>query len=73
VRYLLTGILAVAAMGASAAQAQELPKQLSWTAYDTTSSGYAQSVGLGNMLKAKHDIDLRIIPGKNDVSRMLPL
>jgi TRAP transporter TAXI family solute receptor len=55
------------------AVAAELPKQISWTAYGTTSSGYAQSVGLGNMLKAKYDSDLRIIPGKNDVSRMLPL
>jgi len=60
---------------ASAAGAADvnLPEQLSWTAYGTTSSGYAQSIGLGNMLKAKYDVDLRVIPGKNDVSRMLPL
>ncbi len=59
--------------GSALAADPVLPKQLSWTAYGTTSSGYAQSVGLGNMLKAKYDVDLRIIPGKNDVSRMLPL
>ena len=74
-RRLLTGVAlaASAALAAATAQAQDLPKQISWTAYGTTSSGYAQSVGLGNMLKAKYGADLRIIPGKNDVSRMLPL
>ncbi len=71
-RSVLTAAVA-AVMAAGSAVAAELPKQLSWTAYGTTSSGYAQSVGLGNMLKAKYDTDLRIIPGKNDVSRMLPL
>lgn len=50
-----------------------LPKRLSWTAYGTTSSGYAQSIGLGNMLKGKYGSEVRVIPGKNDVSRMLPL
>ena len=51
----------------------QLPSQISWTAYGTTSSGYAQSVGLGQMLKKYYDVGLRIIPGKNDVSRMAPL
>jgi TRAP transporter TAXI family solute receptor len=66
---------ALVAAGATAVNAAEvnLPKQISWTAYGTTSSGYAQSVGLGQMLKAKYDTGLRIIPGKNDVSRMVPL
>lgn len=50
-----------------------LPRDLSWTAYESGSSGYAQSVGIGNMLKKRHNVDLRIIPGKNDVSRMTPL
>ena len=63
---------AIAVVG-SGAMAQELPSQIAWTAYGTTSSGYAQSIGLGNMLKDKYDVDLRVIPGKNDVSRMLPL
>lgn len=66
---------ALVAAGATAVNAAEvnLPKQISWTAYGTTSSGYAQSVGLGQMLKKKYDTGLRIIPGKNDVSRMVPL
>jgi TRAP transporter TAXI family solute receptor len=69
-------VSAVAAAGIAAgavAAEVKLPKNLSWTAYGTTSSGYAQSVGLGNMLKAKYGTEVRIIPGKNDVSRMLPL
>ena len=69
----LIAAAALAAFGTTAAMAEGLPKQISWTAYGTTSSGYAQSVGLGNMLKSKYGSDLRIIPGKNDVSRMLPL
>jgi hypothetical protein len=31
----------------------KLPPQLSWTAYESGSSGYTQSVLLGNLLK-KH-------------------
>ena len=68
-------VIAALAAGSLAASAAEvnLPKQVSWTAYGTTSSGYAQSVGIGKMLKEKYDAGLRIIPGKNDVSRMVPL
>ena len=65
-------ILAATSAGVAAADVN-LPKQISWTAYGTTSSGYAQSVGLGQMLKKNYDTGLRIIPGKNDVSRMVPL
>ena len=50
-----------------------LPKTITLTAYGTTSSGYAQSIAIGAMLKKKHDTELRVIPGKNDVSRMIPV
>ncbi|MCP5151566.1 MAG: TAXI family TRAP transporter solute-binding subunit [Ectothiorhodospiraceae bacterium] len=68
-------IIAATTLVVATASAAEvaIPKQISWTAYGTTSSGYAQSVGLGQMLKKRYDVDLRIIPGKNDVSRMAPL
>jgi TRAP transporter TAXI family solute receptor len=70
-------LVAVGLSTAVAASAQaadvNLPRDLSWTAYESGSSGYSQSVGIGNMLKGKHNVDLRIIPGKNDVSRMTPL
>jgi TRAP transporter TAXI family solute receptor len=60
------------ATGAMAADVK-LPNQISWTAYESGSSGYTQSVGIGNMLKKHYNAELRIIPGKNDVSRMTPL
>jgi len=65
-------VMALSIGSATAADAK-LPASISWTAYGTTSSGYAQSIGLGKMLKEKYNVDLRIIPGKNDVSRMVPL
>ncbi len=67
---LIAGVIAVPS--ANAAEIK-LPKELSWTAFGTSSSGYAQSVGIGQMLKNKYGVDLRIIPGENDVSRMVPL
>jgi len=57
----------------SAGLADGLPKKSTWTAYGTTSSGYAQSLAIGNMLKKHHGTSVRIIPGKNDISRMAPL
>jgi TRAP transporter TAXI family solute receptor len=65
--------LAVGASYFAHAQDVKMPKEISWTAYESGSSGYSQSVGIGNMLKKKYDVDLRIIPGKNDVSRQTPL
>jgi len=66
-------LLAAVAVGPAGAADVKLPAQISWTAYGTTSSGYAQSVGIGQMLKKNYNAGLRIIPGKNDVSRMVPL
>lgn len=51
----------------------KLPNQISWTAYESGSSGYTQSVAIGNMLKKRYNTEVRLIPGKNDVSRMTPL
>ncbi len=62
-----------AAFMISGAQAADLPKKMTWSAYGTTSSGYAQAVAIGNMLKKRHGTSIRIIPGKNDISRMAPL
>lgn len=56
-----------------AASASDLPKKTTWTAYGTTSSGYAQTVAIGNMLKKNYGTNMRVIPGKNDISRMAPL
>jgi TRAP transporter TAXI family solute receptor len=70
--YALLGAVAGLALSASAF-AQKLPDQLTWTAYDVGSGGYNQAVAVGNALKNKQNITLRVLPGKNDVSRTVPL
>ncbi|MBI2317454.1 MAG: TAXI family TRAP transporter solute-binding subunit, partial [Betaproteobacteria bacterium] len=63
-----------AALFAGAAPAQvKLPATLAWSAYDVGSGGYNQSVAIGNALKQKYNVSLRVLPGKNDVSRTLPV
>src|SRR3990167_2648171 len=67
-------LFAVAALAATQAVAQaKLPATLAWSAYDVGSGGYNQAVGIGNALKQKYNVSLRVLPGKNDVSRNLPL
>jgi uncharacterized protein len=62
------------APGAATAQAApKLPNPLAWTAYDVGSGGYNQSVSIGKALKDAHGVDLRVLPGKNDISRQIPL
>ena len=69
---LAAAIVAVAAAPA-VAQSIKLPETLTWTAYDVGSGGYNQAVAIGNALKNKLGINLRVLPGKNDVSRNIPL
>lgn len=67
----------IAALGLSTsmvmAQDFELPKQLNWTAYDTGSAGYNQAVAIGAALQDAAGVNLRVLPGKNDISRTEPL
>lgn len=70
--FALLGAVAALAVSASAF-AQKLPDQLTWTAYDVGSGGYNQAVAIGNALKNKQGVTLRVLPGKNDVSRTVPL
>ena len=66
-------IFAVSTGPVAAQQNIKLPQTLTWTAYDVGSGGYNQAVAIGNALKNKLQIDLRVLPGKNDVSRNIPL
>lgn len=50
-----------------------LPPQIAWTAYGTGSAGYNQSVAIGAALKNELGVNLRVLPGKNDVARTEPL
>lgn len=66
--------LAAALAFACTAHAQvKLPPTISWSAYDVGSGGYNQAVAIGNALKQKYNVSLRVLPGKNDVSRNLPI
>ncbi|MCR9256742.1 MAG: TAXI family TRAP transporter solute-binding subunit [Alphaproteobacteria bacterium] len=72
VSMLLAGGVALVASSAFAADIT-LPDQLAWTAYGTGSAGYNQSVAIGAALKNNLGVDLRVLPGKNDIARTAPL
>ncbi|MFY9138429.1 TAXI family TRAP transporter solute-binding subunit [Zwartia sp.] len=75
IRRLALTAAALALSGAAFAQSNTsgLPSTLAWSAYDVGSGGYNQAVAIGNALKQKYGINLRVLPGKNDVSRTLPI
>ena len=66
-------IALLAASGTVSAADISLPSQLAWTAYGTGSAGYNQSVAIGAALKNSIGVNLRVLPGKNDVARTEPL
>lgn len=55
------------------AQEVSLPSQVTWTAYGTGSAGYNQSVAIGAALQEAANVNLRVLPGKNDIARTEPL
>ena len=63
----------VALVVAFSVQAQKLPSTLTFTAYDTGSSGFNIAVAVGKTLKDKHGTDVRVLPAGNDVARLAPL
>ena len=67
------GLALMAAAGGAAAADVKLPNQLVTTAYDTGTSGYSQMVAVGAMLQNKYGVNLRVLPGKNDVARLSPV
>ena len=74
----LTGALMGAATlllaaGTAGAADVKLPDTMAWTAYDTGSAGHAHAVAMGKAFKEKYGVNLRVLPGKNDVSRLRPL
>jgi TRAP transporter TAXI family solute receptor len=70
---LTTAALAAAVLAGAAHAQVKLPPTLSWSAYDVGSGGYNQAVAIGNALKQKYNVSLRVLPGKNDISRNLPV
>ncbi len=67
----LAGTTALAAT--TAVGEAKLPSNMTWTAYNTGTSGFNQAVAFGQALKQAHGVDLRVLPGANDISRMTPL
>jgi TRAP transporter TAXI family solute receptor len=63
----------VASLATAQPSEPELPSRMAWTAYNLGSTGYNQAVAIGAMLRKKYNVTLRVIPGQNDVSRLLPL
>ncbi len=61
------------AAGPMTAQEVDLPDQLAWTAYGTGSAGYNQAVAIGAALQEATGVNLRVLPGKNDIARTEPL
>lgn len=73
---LFLGAAFVAAAGLAApsfADDVKLPSTVAWSAYNTGTTGYNQSVAIGKALKDKYGTSLRVVPGKNDISRLTPL
>lgn len=57
----------------SAAAESKFGRTMAWSAYNLGTTGYNQAVAIGKVLKDHYDVNLRVVPGKNDVSRLLPL
>lgn len=73
-RILTAALAACVAMPAYAQQAPiQLPGTIGVTAYDTGSGGYNQAVAIGNAFKQAYNVNLRILPGRNDVARQAPV
>ncbi len=51
----------------------KLPSTLTFTAYDTGSSGFNIAVAVGKMMKDKYNSSVRVLPAGNDVARLAPL
>lgn len=51
----------------------ELPLTLVWSAYSAGSSGYGQSVAIGETLKERYRVNLRVLPESSDVLRDIAL
>lgn len=72
---LMLGLLALVPVLAAGARAQDakLPATLTFTAYDTGTSGFNITVAVGKGLKEKFNAELRVLPAGNDVARLAPL
>lgn len=73
VRNLFFFLLLLAPFSLFAADDVQFPKTIAWSAYQTGTGGYSQAVAIGNILQRQYGTNLRVIPGRNDVSRLATL
>ncbi len=66
-------LLAALSTAAVWAETPNFNRTMAWTAYNLGTTGYNQAVAIGKVLKDNYGVNLRVVPGKNDVSRLLPL
>ncbi|SFU10601.1 TAXI family TRAP transporter solute-binding subunit [Sedimentitalea nanhaiensis] len=64
--------VAATILGTAPIVAQELPKTIAWTAYGVGGASYNQAVAIGKAMKEELGVNLRILPGKNDIARTIP-
>jgi TRAP transporter TAXI family solute receptor len=70
---LMLGGAAIAITPAASAQDAKLPQTLTFTAYDTGTSGFNIAVAVGKVFKDQHNTDVRVLPAGNDVARLTPV
>lgn len=67
-------LLAISAAPLQAAEPiDDLPRVMAWSAYNLGTTGYNQSVAIGKVLREHYGVTLRVLPGQNDISRLIPL
>ena len=71
--FVLFGLLFVLNVPVRADDDVDFGRTMAWTAYNLGTTGYNQAVAIGKVLKDHYGVNLRVVPGKNDVSRLLPL
>jgi TRAP transporter TAXI family solute receptor len=64
---------AFATAPAATAQDVKLPQTLTFTAYDTGTSGFNIAVAVGKVFKDRYNTDVRVLPAGNDVARLSPI
>ena len=71
------GMIVGLVLGGSDAFAEQwrpdFDRTMAWSAYNLGTTGYNQAVAIGKALKDHYDVNLRVVPGKNDVSRLMTL
>lgn len=69
----VAAVLGAMLLASPAAAQVKLPPEMSWTAYDTGSSGFNIAVAIGQQIKQRAGSDVRILPSGNDTGRLAPV